>query len=101
MKKLKLLLVIILFCFTSCGGKDVYVDCVVVSKYIKPPYTTLFPIYNGKTTILVPRTNPQEYIVVVDNDMFDKQQEKYVDSDTYNKTNVGDTVSIKIKLYFK
>ena len=95
--KAKVLLFAMLLVFAACGKKT-NVKGVVVSKHVNPPHKTYRPFYNGKTMMLMPRTHPEEHIIVVEVDWLNEQFKRYVGYDLYHSVNVGDSVMIEVRI---
>ncbi|WP_353096211.1 hypothetical protein [Tissierella praeacuta] len=108
MKRLTLTLICILLSLTliSCTRYELVgeVDAVVINKEHKESYTTMtvIPVFNGKTTMMIPRTqyHPERHYI----ELRYKDMTKTIDNEElYNTIDIDDIVKVNIKkrLYMK
>ncbi len=99
MEKLKLIsiAIITLLILTSCSKCELVgkVDAVIIDKVYEGSYTRIriTPIFNGKTTMMVPRTRryPEKHLVRLEY----KDMTIQVDNEElYNNVEVGDIVKV-------
>ena len=99
MKKLFVIIIAIgMLAFQSC--KEQVRDGYVVSKHHTPSYVSFQPVFNGKTTMLIPIEHPDHWEIVFENN--GRKRRVGVTNDLYNKAQVGDSVHVEnknIKLY--
>lgn len=58
------ILIIILFLLTGCASE--LSDCTVIGKQYHKPYTTFMPVFNGKSTTIIPVYHPEEYVIIIE-----------------------------------
>ena len=85
------ILIIILFLLTGCAGE--LSDCTVIDKQYHKPYTILMPVFNGKTTTIVPIYHSEEYVIIIEGTDSEGEQRTYpvvVSAVDYMEIEVGD-----------
>ena len=66
-----ILLVVIIMCIALTGCQTIEkeekidVNATVTDMQYRSSYVTFLPIYNGKTTTLIPQTHPARYLVTI------------------------------------
>lgn len=93
--------IVAMLVFASCKKEDV--KGVVIEKMHKSSYTytTTIPMYNGKTTTMIPHINhvPDKWILIVQDSII---HEISVSHDLYNTISVGDSLfRISKKVMYK
>ena len=97
-KAFVILIVAGLFLFQGC--KERICDGYIVSKHYTPAHMVCQPIFNGKTTTVIPVRHPEHWEIVFEKD--GRRRCVGVTHDLYNKAEVGDSVHVEkkhIKLY--
>ena len=101
MKKAFVILIVAgLFLFQGC--KERISDGYIVSKHYTPTHIVYQPIFNGKTTMVIPVRHPDHWDIVFEKD--GRRRCVGVMRDLYYKAEVGDSVHVEkkhIELYRK
>lgn len=78
------------YSFGSCEGK-------IVERKYEPKHTSLTPVTTGKTTIMIPHTNDDEYILTLSKEVEGKAKtlDTYVTKQVYDNTKIGEHISLE------
>ncbi|HEW0852408.1 TPA: 3-dehydroquinate synthase [Streptococcus pneumoniae] len=91
MRYFKILCVVLLaFFLVACHQIS---SGTVVDKYIDEPHTTLIPVMNGKSSVLVPTRTERKYILVISGYAGNKHVEETfeVTAEEYKHYEIGNT----------
>lgn len=96
MKRFILVITIVMCIFiTGCQSIDkeeeIEVTATVTEMRYKSSYTTFIPIFNGKSTTLMPQFHPERYLVTV---AYDDLSKTFNNESLYNKVKEGDEVQL-------
>ena len=92
MKRIKCIIVFCLLCLFLSSCNDSLSECKVVDKTYRPGYTTLIPMYNGKSVILIPQYHPDTWYITIEgkNSKGEIHQKiVQIDETTYHDINIG------------
>ena len=89
-----ILCVVLSSCETIEKEEKLEVSATVIDKQYKNAYTTMMPVFNGKTTTLIPQRHPALYLVTIS---YDDVSETFEDRKLYENVKKGD--DIKMILY--
>lgn len=104
MKRFILLVVIIMSvaltgCQTIEKEEKIDVNATVTDMQYQSSYVTMMPIYNGKTTTLIPQTHPARYLVTIS---YEDVSETFNDRNLYENVKEGDIIRMVLyKIYDK
>lgn len=96
MKRFILLVVIIMCvaltgCQTTEKEEKIDVNATVTDMQYQSSYVTMIPIFNGKTTTLIPQTHPARYLVTIS---YEDVSETFDNSTLYENVKEGDTIQM-------
>lgn len=105
MKKIPgIILCVTLFMLSGCKDIDDYIgkEGIITGKEYQPAHTTLMPIYNGKTVMIVPQSHPEEYIFLISfvETESTEEIEFCVTENIYNEYEIGDKIVITYEFSF-
>ena len=92
-----ILLVVIIMCvaLTCCQAiekeEKIDVNATVTDIQYRSSYVTMMPIFNGKTTTLIPQTHPARYLVTIS---YEDVSETFNDRNLYENVKEGDTIQM-------
>ena len=92
-----ILLVVIIMCvsLTGCQAiekeEKIDVNATVTDIQYWSSYVTMMPIFNGKTTTLIPQTHPARYLVTIS---YEDVSETFNDRNLYENVKEGDTIQM-------
>lgn len=98
-----ILLVIIIMCAALTGCQKIEkeekfdVNAMVTDIQYHSSYITTIPIYNGKTTTLIPQTHPAQYLVTIS---YEDVSETFNDKNLYENVKEGDTIQMVLYKYY-
>lgn len=98
MKRFILVITIVMCIFmTGCQSiakeEEIEVTATVTEVRYRGSYTTFIPIFNGKTSTLIPQFHPERYLVTV---AYDDLTETFNDEPLYDKVKEGDEVQTNL-----
>lgn len=96
MKRFILFVVIIMCialtgCQTIAREEKIDVNATVTDMQYRSSYVTMMPIYNGKTTTLIPQTHPARYLVTIS---YEDVSETFNNRNLYENVKKGDTIQM-------
>lgn len=92
-----ILLVVIIMCVALTGchtiekEEKIDVNATVTDMQYQSSYVTMMPIYNGKTTTLIPQSHPASYLVTIS---YEDVSETFNDRNLYENVKEGDTIQM-------
>lgn len=86
-------LLIALCGLSACSNEAPINEGVVTGKSHRSAYTTFVPIFNGKTTTLIPQFHAEEWIITIANDS--ASQRHYVSENVYDSAVVGEYIKLR------
>ena len=92
-----ILLAVIIMCVALTGCQTIEkeekidVNATVTDIQYRSSYVTMMPIYNGKTTTLIPQTHPARYLVTIS---YEDVSETFNDRNLYENVKEGDTIQM-------
>lgn len=92
MKFFKRLIFICMICLMLCGCSVTLTNCKVVDKAHRNAYSTVVPICNGRTVILIPQYHPERWYVTIEGEDEDGDIRHItvdVDEAIYNQIVIG------------
>lgn len=92
-----ILLVVIIMCVALTGclaiekEEKIDVNATVTDIQYRSSYVTMTPIFNGKTTTIIPQTHPACYLVTIS---YEDVSETFNDRNLYENVKEGDTIQM-------